>query len=826
MDYKSASVREVLGYFKSSEKGLSSEEARKRRFFYGSNFTGKAKSKSGVSIFLSQFVNPLVFVLIMATVISYVVGERIEATVIIAIVLMNSVLGFIQEFKAEKVIKELMKYIPIKVKVLRDNNLAEIDSRLVVPGDIIHLGIGDIIPADAKLLYAEDLSVDESLLTGESLPAFKKYGGLIFSGTSIAGGYCRAVVVATGMNTEFGRIKKLVVERHPETEFQKGIREFGNFLLKIILIMTLFVFLANTWRGEKVIDSFLFALALAVGITPEMLPMIITVTLSNGALKMAKKKVIVKKLSSIEDLGNVDILCCDKTGTLTEGRLSLIDYVSSDGLKDNKLVIYGLLCNDSNNQIDKAINESSKLFLLKDNLKDYVIIDKNEFDFNRRRMSTVVKKGNSLTLIAKGAFESIIGVCSYVSLKGSRIKLTKRIISNLAEKVKDYEMRGCKTIAIAEKPFYSKKSSKKDEINLIFRGLLLFIDPPKKTVEKSLKVLQKLGVVIKLISGDSPLITRKICNDVKLDIAEDKIVTGDELEKLSIKEFERYCDTYNVFARIAPEQKRDIIATLSREKHIVGFLGDGVNDAPALKSADVGISVDTAAGVARESADILILQKSLGVLADGITEGRKTFGNVMKYIFNTISANFGNMTTVMLSSLFLKFIPLLPSQILLNNFMSDIPLLAVPTDNVDEDLLKKPKRWNIDLIGRFMARFGIISTVYDFAFILPLLFIFNSSQELFRTAWFAESCLSEIIITFAIRTRKTFFRSMPSPLLIFVSIITSGAAVLITYTRIGTLLFEFVNMPVKVVILMVVILILYFATAEILKKRFFSRLND
>jgi len=840
-----AQAKEVFSCLETSEAGLSSVEADKRLIEQGPNSVVEKEHRHGLHILIAQFKNPLVLVLIAAAIISFFLKERLDGIVIVSIVLLNAGLGFFMEYRAEKTLRELKKYVTIKAKVLRDGEIVELDARNIVPGDIVHLNIGDIIPADIRLINVEEMSTDESSLTGESMPVIKdvttvseKHSlpqyltNVAFTGTSVASGTGYGVVIATGKNTFFGKTAMSIKRPAPEADFQKGIRKFGNFLLKVILAMTVFIFIANTILGRDVFDSFLFAIALAVGITPEVLPIIMTITLSNGAMKMAREKVIVKRLVTVEDLGNIDTLCCDKTGTLTEGNLSLMDYVDAEGKADERMVLYGLLCTTAkggkakhsmDSPIDKAIWQSRKAAHFATELKKCPVIDENEFDFERKRMSVVARIKNRNFLIAKGAPDSIIKVCSSMEHAGKEKKLTKAMIAKALALVSEYENNGYRVIALASKPTNKDETVRADEKNMTLIGFLLFLDPPKKTAKESLDLLKKLGVDIKVISGDSPIVTRKICTEVGLKIFEGRVIIGEELDKLSDKEFEYYSHKYTVFARVTPEQKRRIVASLNKEGHIVGFLGDGINDAPALKSADVGVSVDSASGIAKEAADVILLKKSLNVLAHGITEGRRTFGNITKYILNTISANYGNMFTVAISSIFMKYIPLLPSQILLNNFISDVPNLAISTDNVDEEFLKKPKRWNIKMISKFMVFFGLISTFFDLALIIPLLFILKVNPELFRTAWFVESVFSEIIIVFAIRSRMPFFKSKPSNWLIGISLLAMIVASGITYTVLGGKLFEFVAMPASVILLIAGVLVSYFITAELAKRYFFKK---
>jgi Mg2+-importing ATPase len=849
----SLSPKELLGDYSTSEKGLTSIDALTRLEKNGRNELPSKEKKKALGIFLSQFKNPLVLVLIAAATISLFLaeynhsGEYTDSIVIFSIVLLNAVLGFIQEYKAEKALRELRKYVTLQAKVDRDGGISELDAREIVTGDIVYLDIGDMVPADIRLLSAEELSADESTLTGESIPVEKNSGeidakytspqnltNMVFMGTIISGGNGHGVVTATGQDTFFGKTAAYLRQTEEVGDFQKNIGIFSNFLLKVTLAMTIFIFAANAYLGKDVMDSFLFAIALAVGITPEVLPIIITIALSTGALKMAEKKVIVKRLASVEDLGNIDTLCCDKTGTLTEGELSVLRYVDYSGKKEEDIIVQGLLCNSVKvkkgrkvfgNPIDRAIWRSHDAKALEHRLRSYQILEENEFDYHRRRMSVLAKTNGGNVLIVKGAPESIISVCKDISMNGKTEAFSQMLALAYKEKVEGYEKEGYIVIAVASRKMNRDDTTHADEKDLTFQGFLLFLDLPKKSVRESIKTLHRLDVKVKILSGDSQYVTKKVCQEVELAIIEDRVITGDNLSKLSEREFEEYSLKYNVFARVTPEQKHMIVSNLRKQGHIVGFMGDGVNDAPALQAADVGISVDSATGVAKEASDIILLKKSLHVLADGIKEGRKTFANINKYIFNTVSANFGNMFTVAASSLFLKFIPLLPSQILLNNLVSDAPLLTVSTDKVDEELLKKPRRWDIHAIYKFMIFFGLISTFFDLALIATMILVVKAGPELFRTAWFLESSISEIIVTFAIRTKMPFYKSRPSSLLLVTSALTVIGAIALTYSEFGAEYFKFVDMPYGVLAIIAGILLCYFATAEIAKHYFYKKVK-
>lgn len=827
------------------KSGLSQKEAGERLKENGLNEIKGKEKKSAWIILFEQFSNPLIFVLIAATIIAFFLGETTDAIIIVSIVIFNGIMGFIQEYRAEKTVQELKKLISQEAKVFRSGKKITIDAKQVVPGDIVYLNIGDIVPADIRLLNQEEMSIDESSLTGESLPVVKSTNitpesralpqylkNMAFMGTHVMSGQGYGVVIATGSRTFFGKTASYLKENESISDFEKSIGDFSKMLLKIILVMTFVIFVLNAILQHGILESFLFALALAVGITPEALPIILTVSLSKGAQILAKSDVIIKRLSSIEDLGNMDILCTDKTGTLTEGKLSLESFINADNKTDPNLLIYGLLCNDAiitknkveGNLIDKAIWESKQKNKFIKEFKKYKILDQNEFDFSRRRMSVLASNGgkNNL-LIVKGALESILPASTHIYLNGKKELLNKANQKHYLELINSYREKGYSTISIAVKDWSGKNSSKADENNLTILGFLAFIDPPRKSAKASLNMMKKLGVTVKVLSGDDPLVTKNICEQVGLQPVENKIYTGDDLDILNEKEFIKVVQKYNVFARISPEHKYRIVKTLNTGSEVtVAFMGDGINDAPAIKTADVGISVNTATSIAKEAADIILLKKSLNVIVDGIIQGRKIFSNMTKYILNTVSANYGNMFTVSASSLFLKFIPLLPSQILLNNLLTDTPMLAIATDNVDEETLKKPKKLDLKMIKTFMWTFGLLSTFFDMTLILIMIFLIKAEPMLFRTAWFYESALSEVIVTFAIRTKKAFYISRPGKVLMIISGLIIAALTIFVYTPLGKV-FEFVPLNGELLLLVIGIVLAYFTAAEFIKRYFFRK---
>jgi len=832
-------AEEVLAGLATSLSGLSEQEAAGRGKEHGANRIPHSGHRRAPAILLMQVMNPLILVLVFSGTVSLFLGDRVTFAILLMTVLLTVVLGFFQEYRAERALRELRSYLTDRVTVERAGTVRETDSESLVPGDIVHLGVGDMVPADIRLLQVNSCSVDESSLTGESVPEPKHIapleaerplpqylGNMAFMGTSVASGSATGVVVFTGMRTFFGRTAAHLQKTPHAGDFQRNIRRFSAFLLRVIIAMTLFVFLTNALLGKGIFPSFLFAIAIAVGITPEVLPVIMTLTLSAGALRMAREKVITKKLASVEDLGNIDVLCCDKTGTLTTGKIALRQAIGVRGEQDDTLVLRGLLCNAAwrgrghhafGNPTDAAIRESGLAKRFEPQLREHTILSHNDFDFQRRRMSVLVRGKRGIRLICKGAVESVLAVSSF--LPGGRL-ITPAERRRLLEVAESHERDGYRTIAVAEKAIGAVKGSKDDECDLVMLGFLLFLDPAKRTAKRSLRMLRDLGVEIRILSGDSPTVTRKICRDVELPIVEDRILTGEELYGMSEADFLVVVKRYNVFARVTPEQKHQIVAALELADHVVGFLGDGINDAPALRAADVGISVDSGVGIAKESADIILTKKSLRALVHGITEGRRTFGNITKYVLNITSGNYGSMLTLALSSLALPFFPMLWSQILLLNLLSDIPLLALATDRVDQESLRRPRRWDLRFIGSFMVVFGLLSAFFDLTLVVPLYFL-GVSPALFRTAWFVESALSEVVVTFAIRTQKPLFRSRPSSLLVVASVFAGVAIVGLPFTAFGQKFLEFAPLPPVFLAAIGVVVVGYVASAEFLKRRFF-----
>jgi Mg2+-importing ATPase len=737
-------------------------------------------------IFLRQFKNPIFAILVACAIITFFFAEPDQAIDILLMIVIAVSLGFFNEYRAEKTVHDLQKRVSIRAVVIRDGKPSEIESRFLVPGDIVSFYVGDIVPADMRIKQSTDLHVNEAALTGESFPVEKNPEKLniqnptpqqltnyLFMGSVVANGSGQGIVVSTGKNSEFGSISSSLIRSHPETPFQKGIRSYGNMLLTLTLALVIGIFSINAALHHSLIDSLLFSLAVGVGLVPELMPAIVTISLSQGARKMARAKVIVKRLVSIDDFGNMDVLCTDKTGTLTEGRISLKDYYSLGGDKDARIMPYSMLCSTAivgekitGNPMDVAIWEYAIKSSAQESVASYVKIGEIPFDYQRRMMSVIVRKDNDLMLITKGAPESVLSRCEY-----SEMSAKKEPIGNVSESISarfsDLSQQGYRVLAVAYRSVDQKKTyTVEDETNLTFLGFLIFNDPPKADAHQAIVKLKEMGVDVKILTGDNELVARKICEEVAVPVK--KIMSGSELTQMSSTEIKSAVEETTIFARITPEQKLDIIKALKENHHIVGFMGDGVNDAPALYEADAGISVDTAVDVSKDAADIVLLEKDLPVLVDGIQEGRKIFGNTVKYVLMGTSSNFGNMFSAAAASIFLPFLPMLPIQILFMNLLYDMSNMTIPTDNVDEEYTTQPRKWDIGFVRMYTIFFGPFSSVYDFLTFGIMLFVFGCyvatphAAALFQSAWFVESFWTEVLIMFVIRTRRIpFLTSRP-----------------------------------------------------------------
>ena len=755
--------------------GLTAQEAEARLDQFGPNEPAAAQHHSFLSDILHAFTNPLVLILVIAAAASAFLGDKVDAGIIGVIVLLSAALDLSQTYRSERAMEQLRARIAPTATVLRGGEWKDIKRRDVVPGDIVRLSAGDLVPADARLLMARDLYVQQSALTGESLPSDKEATGepastnadarnMVFLGTSVVSGTATAQVVATGARTAFGDISARLAARPEETAFDQGLRNFSQLLARTVLFLVLFLIVVSIARHRDPLQSLMFAVALAVGLTPEFLPMITSVTLSKGAVAMARKKVIVKHLSSIQNLGSLDVLCSDKTGTLTAGTMSLDRCLDPFGNPSPRTLELAYLNSKFETGIRSPLDE---VILHQSPAKtgDYTKCDEIPFDFERRRLSVVVERQSQRVLITKGALEGIFPLLSGYELEGKAEPIGEDATKRIQQTSDELNSQGFRSLAVAYaevpvRPDYSVA----DERNLILAGFLSFADEPLPDAAQVLASLKQDGVEVKVISGDNDRVTGHVCAQVGIEPGH--IVTGDELDRTTDPALAHVAEETRAFARISPVQKNRILLALKHHGHAVGFMGDGINDAPSLHAADVGISVSSAADVAREAADVILVEPGLRVLHDGIIEGRKAFGNVMKYLLMGTSSNFGNVLSMAAASLILPFLPMLPTQILLNNLLYDVGQLTIPTDNVDEVYLEKPQRWNINLIRNFMVFIGPISSLFDFLTFYVLLHFFHTSEAQFHTGWFVESLATQTLVLFVIRTSKNPLRSRPSgPLL-------------------------------------------------------------
>jgi Mg2+-importing ATPase len=834
---------ELLHRLETSSNGLTSQEAERRLGVYGRNELARRKKRTAVVEFLINFRSPLIIILLVAGAISGVLGEYPNMIIIFVIVFLSVVLDYYQESKAEKAAEALKEKVTTTATVIRDNNRKEVKLSEIVPGDIVYLSAGDIVPADARAITAKDLFVNQSALTGESFPVEKTLAPLtakeasitewtnyLFMGTSVVSGTATAAVIKTGGTTEYGKIAKRLADIVPETEFERGIKGFGFLIMQVTFLLVLFVFLINALRAPNtsgVLNALLFSVALAVGLTPELLPMIITVNLSRGAIAMSKKGVIVKRLSSIENFGSMNVLCTDKTGTLTENLITLVLHVDAEGHDDDKVLSYSYLNSFYQTGLRSPLDDAILVHKEID-ASGFQKIDEVPFDFVRRRVSVVVEHGRQRFLIAKGAPEEIAKVCSYYDLAGVKSDLSEEMRKRIEQKYYDLSSDGFRVLGVSYKKLKQEKAtySVNDESDMVFLGFVAFLDPPKETAKQSLQLLSKEGIELKIITGDNEIVTRKVCEQLGFEVK--GVALGNEIFQMSDDALSRIVEEANVFARVTPAQKDRIINLLKNNGHVVGFMGDGINDAPSLKTSDVGVSVDNAVDVAKESADIILLKSDLTVLGEGVLEGRRTFGNTMKYVMMGVSSNFGNMFSVAGASLFLNFLPMLPIQILLNNLLYDFSQTTITTDNVDEEYVEKPKRWDISFIRNFMVALGPVSSIFDFLTFFIMLLIFNASVALFQTAWFLESLCTQTVVIFVIRTRTSpFYRSLPSKPLLLSSLGIVGFALILPFLLpLAPTLdrsFGFVRPPLTFFVALAVLVGVYLVLAEAVKIWFYKR---
>lgn len=853
-------IDDVFQELQSSNIGLSESDYENRLEIYGKNSVAQEKTKPWFWMLLSNFKNPFIGVLVILGFVSYYTDDLRGAIVVLVMVVVSVVMRFLQEYRSSKEAEALKAMVKNTATVTRrvpeseDSEILiakkmEISFEYVVPGDLIHLSAGDMVPADVRIVSSKDLFISESALTGESMPVEKLatvYTGsdklsaidrtnLCFLGTNVLSGSGTAIVISTGDKTLFGNLAKGIVGHRSLTSFDIGVNKVSWLLIKFMFIMVPIVFLINGLIKGNWQEAFLFAIAVAVGLTPEMLPMIVTANLAKGALKMSKRKVVVKRLNSIQNFGAMDILCTDKTGTLTQDKIILEEHLNIEGDDDHRVLKYAYLNSyyqtGLKNLLDRAILDHFEMLHELQLPEQYEKIDEIPFDFNRRRMSVIVKKRDgSHSLICKGAVEEIISICDKVELENSTVDLTPELKAKVLKLVHEKNELGCRVVAIAYKVHPPENISYivSHETQLILMGIIAFLDPPKETASEAIRSLNHHGVAVKILTGDNDIITRRVCKEVGIEIT--NLVKGPEIENLSDEKLSELAETTNVFAKLTPSQKSQIIKALQRNGHTVGFLGDGINDAPALRQSDVGISVDSATDIAKESADIILLEKSLLILEEGVIIGREVYGNIIKYVKMTASSNFGNVFSVLIASAFIPFLPMLSVHLLIQNLLYDFSQTALPWDTMDADFLEKPRKWDPGQIGKFMIFIGPISSIFDVATFLLMWFVFKANtverQAIFQSGWFIEGLLSQTLVVHMIRTKKIpFIQSTATLPIIVTTVLIMGIGIILPFTFVGHSL-GLVNLPMSYFPWLIGILLAYCALTQIIKNWYIKRFDS
>ena len=813
--------------------GLSDQAARQRLAECGPNDALAHRRRPLWRQILDRFANPLILILLFASGLSAWTGQVTSFVIIVVIILLSVVLDVVQQARAENTVDALRRSVGLTAEALRDGTIREIPVDQLVPGDVVELQAGDIVPGDCRLLAARDLFVNQALLTGEPYPVEKRPADLAppadepsgaenfaFMGTSVISGTATALICRTGRATELGGLAQGLTTERPRDAFARGIRQFGFLMLRLTIFLVLFVVVTNVVFHRPFLESLLFALALAVGLTPELLPMVVTVTLANGARRLAGHRVIVKRLAAIHDLGAMDVLCTDKTGTLTESTIRLAGHVDHAG--DNNEEVFRLAYLNSafesgiRSPLDEAIISHQQL-----DVAAWQKIDEVPFDFERRRVSVLVDDGSTRLLVVKGAPEDIIELSvDYATASGERRALDEAGRQRLLQRFERLGEEGCRALGVASRamPRAHDSAIVSDETKLTFAGFVIFVDPPKADAAAAIQALADVGVEVKILTGDNERITRHVCREI--GVAVSGVLTGKELAGLTEDALRARLASVNLFCRVRPQQKERILLALKRAGMVVGFLGDGINDASALHAADVGISVDSAADVAKEAADLVLLEHDLGVVHDGVIEGRRTVENVNKYLLMGSSSNFGNMFSMAGAALFLPFLPMLPTQVLLNNLLYDVSEVGVPFDNVDPEALRRPVRWNIKFIERFMLVLGPISSLFDFLTFFALLWLFGAGEPMFQTGWFIESLATQSLVIFVIRTRGPPWRSWPHPLLTCLTLGAVLVGLLIPLTPLGSLI-GFVEPPAGFYLFLVGAVAVYLLLVELVKRRLY-----
>lgn len=815
--------------------GLSTAQASERLAAHGPNLLNAGRERALVLQLLSRFRNPLVLLLLAASTVSAATGDLESSIIIIVVVAMSVALDFVQEHRAGRAAEKLRQAASVRASVLRDGAVVDMAGDAVVPDDVVLLAAGDLVPADARLLEARDLFVNQALLTGEPYPVEKRPGpcgdsegiaaatDTVFMGTSVVSGSATALVTRTGTRTAIGRIGLALARPSPPTAFEAGTRSFGLLILRLAMLMVLFVILVNIVRERSWLESFLFAIALAVGLTPELLPMVISVTLARGARRMATRRVLVKRLAAIHDLGSMDVLCTDKTGTLTEACIRLeqhLDPVGRDSARVLELAYLNSYFESGlRSPLDEAILRHQEV-----DVRGWEKVDEVPFDFERRRVSVLVGRDDARLLVVKGALEEMVALSTRYEAGGPTDlrPIDAAVKRALIERFEALGREGYRVLGIAwkaERPD-CRHVVIGDEAELVFAGFAAFEDPPKESAGAAIRGLVAAGVSVVIVTGDSELVAEHVCKQVGLPVR--GILTGAEVQRLDDHALEARVDATSLFCRLNPTQKSRVILAFKHRGHVVGYLGDGINDAPSLHSADVGVSVDGAVDVAREAADLILLEHDLGVLRDGIIEGRRTLGNIVKYVMMATSSNFGNMFSMAAASMFLPFLPMLPVQILVNNFLYDLSEIPIPTDRVDDEFTARPHRWDMAFIRRFMTVIGPISSVFDFVTFYLLLHLFAGDERLFHTGWFVESLASQILVIFVIRTQGNPLRARPSRPLVITALAVVSIAVILPFTAIGASL-GFAHLPLAFFGVLAPLVLGYLLTVEVVKRWFYRR---
>jgi len=828
--YWSIAEADLLRQLRATPQGLTSVEARQRLTLAKASSLRPRKPSREITLLFGQFKSPLILILLAAAGLSFFLHDPADALIILTIVLVSGVLGFWQERGAAQALAKLLATVQTTVLVLRDGIQAAVPVDDVVGGDVVILSAGGSIPGDCRILESQDLFVDEASLTGETYPAAKAVDTLpsdtalgqrtnaLLMGTHVVSGVAHALVVHIGAETEFGKVSQRLTLAAPETEFERGIRRFGYLLMEVTLVLVVTIFAINVYFERPVLEAFIFSLALAVGLTPQLLPAIISINLAHGAKRMALKRVIVRRLSSIENFGSMDVLCSDKTGTLTDGVVRVRSAVDVDGHDSEHVLLYAYLnaIHETGfvNPIDEAIRTHRQF-----DIAAYAKADEVPYDFIRKRLTVLVSHGDTHLMLTKGALDNVLAACASADTVGGTTVAIDTARERIQGQFAAFSAEGFRTLGVAYRDVgTTSRVTRDDESAMTFAGFLVLFDPPKPGIVDTIGHLNALGVSLKMITGDNRLVAAHVAQHVGL--SSPTVLTGPELRLMSDEALVERVNVVNVFAEVEPNQKERLILALQKAGHVVGYMGDGINDASALHAADVGISVESAVDVAKEAADIVLLERDLEVLVHGVREGRTTFANTVKYVFMATSANFGNMFSMAGASLFLPFLPLLPKQILLMNLMTDVPEMTIATDSVDREMVERPRRWDIQYIRRFMLIFGLVSSVFDYLTFAVLRLLLHASPEQFRTGWFLESVVSASLVVLVIRTRQPFFKSQPSRYLLVATLLVVVATVMLPYSPFSAIM-GFTPVPWPYLGVMGMIVGLYIVAAEVAKKLFY-----